>query len=91
MAEIDYKFVEDKAARLWTQEDIAIACGYNPDYFSAKKKTDPELTNALNRGKQRARGDIINAQFEVGVNDRDTKMLIHLGKHYLDQRDELKL
>ena len=89
--DIDYKDIEEKAARMWRQKDIAIASGFDPEYFSLKKSKDPKLAEALARGKARALGKLADTQFEVATNDKSVPMLIHLGKNYLDQRDNIML
>lgn len=88
---IDYKLVEEKAARLCTQKDIAYAVGTIPETFSLRKQSDVELVAALERGWAKARGEIVNKQYEVGVVEGNVQMLMHLGKTYCNQTDKLIL
>jgi hypothetical protein len=65
--ELDYKFIEDKAARLWTQKDIAYAVGMTPEGLSLKKNRYHELVAALERGWAKARGEIVISNMKLGL------------------------
>lgn len=89
--EIDYEEVEELAAKRCTQHDIAIYLGWNPDGFSTRKKHDKKLREALRRGYSRFNIDLTKAQYEKAIRCQDTKMLIHLGTHYLGQKEKLEI
>lgn len=94
---LDYILIEKLANLGCTEYEIAYAIGYTPRHFSAMKKTDRQLREAIDRGSNGIKISIRRAQLKVALPDDDKKyggnptMLIWLGKQYLHQSDRLKL
>ena len=83
---LDYKLIEEMASQLCTQKNIARAVGFSPTWFCERKHNDPELVEALERGFAKARREMLEAQLDLAINDKNVAMLIHLGKCYCGQR-----
>jgi hypothetical protein len=89
--EIDYKKVQELAAQLYTQQEIARIVGFTAEGFCRRKQRDNQLRNALERGHAEAEVSIRSAIFNkaVGSNrddpkkiglDGNTTLLIYLDK-----------
>ena len=65
--EIDPKEVEKAAAEGLVEYQIAKELGICADTFTARKKENPEIAEALKRGKQAARGRIENVAFKCAL------------------------
>jgi hypothetical protein len=97
----DYKEIMELARVQCTQAEIAIHMGISPDNFSLRKRTDPKIQEAINRGRELGKLELRRKQFEVALGKSDfegkvvvppdRQLLIHLGKHILGQTDQLKL
>jgi hypothetical protein len=101
--EIDYKKVQELAARLYAQQEIARIVGFTPEGFCRKKQRDKQLRNALECGHAEAEVSIRRAEFNkaLGSNrndpekiglDGDTRMLIYLDKRFFgceEQKDRI--
>jgi hypothetical protein len=75
------------AARLYTQAGIAAALGVSLDTLR-RRLTEPEFSEAFDRGREAGCNELRDLQMEQ-AHAGNTQMLIHLGKHYLGQRDQL--
>jgi hypothetical protein len=62
---IDPADVERHAARGLAEYQIAAQLGVSQDTFTARKRDTPEVEAALQRGRQRAIGEIENVAFEA--------------------------
>lgn len=62
--EIDPKEVEKAAAEGLVEYQIAEALGICQDTFTKRKQEEPEIAEALKRGKRSARGRIENTAFK---------------------------
>ena len=91
--EIDYKKVQELAAQLYTQQEIARIIGFSPEGFCRRKQRDKHLSNALERGHDEAEVSIRRAIFNkaLGSNrddpekiglDGNTTLLIYLDKRF---------
>ena len=89
--DINYQEVEDLAANRVKQGDIAVYLGWDPNNFSTRKKHDAKLREALRRGYSRFGVDLAKAQRDKAIVQKDTKLLIHLGECYLDQKQKLEI
>jgi hypothetical protein len=73
------------AAMMHTDEEIAVLCDCSSDTL---KRNYAEL---VKKGREQAKASLRAAQWEKAIVEKNVTMQIWLGKHYLDQRDEIKL
>ena len=85
--DIDYKIVEGLAAIQCTESEIAVAIGFSLSGFSKRKKNDPELVEALEKGRETGRKSLRRLQWQAAQGGNNT-MLVWLGKQYLGQTDK---
>ena len=64
----DYEMVEQLAAQGNTQDQISAAMGYSSNYISNRKKNDPKLKEALERGQAKGVLQVTNALFQSAIN-----------------------
>jgi hypothetical protein len=64
---LDPAAVERHAARGLTDGQIAAQLGVSPDTFTARKRENPAIVEALTRGRQHAVGLIENVAFECAL------------------------
>ena len=74
-----------------TQKELAAYFQCNPDYFQDLMKERPELRAAYDDGMEAGRLLLRQTQMSVAVKDRNTTMLIWLGKNNLDQSDKSEI
>ena len=69
---------------------IAGRLGITPDalYKAVRERFDMAWTDYAERFTGAGKAEILLAQYEEGVKKRNVQMLIHLGKHYCEQRDD---
>jgi hypothetical protein len=67
--------------------EIAFLIGVSPSRFVELKATRPEIPQALELGRASLHESLRRKQIEKALGG-DTKMLIHLGRVMLDQREE---
>ena len=84
---IDYKFVEGLASIQCTESEIAVAIGFSLSGFSKRKKNDPTLVEAIEKGREAGRKSLRRLQWQT-ANAGDKTMQIWLGKQYLGQSDK---
>ena len=80
--------VRTLAARLYTQAGIAAALGVSLDTIR-RRLTEPEFSEAFDRGREAGCNELRDLQMEQ-ARAGNTQMLIHLGKHYLGQKDTVE-
>jgi hypothetical protein len=80
--------VRTLAARLYTQAGIASALGVSLDTIR-RRLTEPEFSDAFDRGREAGCNELRDLQLEQ-ARAGNTALLIHLGKHYLGQRDTVE-
>lgn len=81
--EIDWKQVEELAAIMCTQIEIAAVLGISTKTLQRSKK----FWEVYDRGREKAKTSLRRAQFKKAM-DGNTTMLIWLGKQYLEQREK---
>jgi len=69
---IDYGLVEELAAQGLTNAQMAPMAGFELAQWYVKKRTDPELTDAIKRGTARGIQGVTNSLFQNAVERRDT-------------------
>jgi hypothetical protein len=79
--------VRKLAAGLYTQAGVAARLGVSVDTLQRRLK-EPEFREAFEQGREAGCNEIRDLQMEQ-AHAGNTQMLIHLGKHYLGQRDQL--
>src|SRR5690606_6388332 len=86
-APIDLALVEKLAGIQCTEEEIAAVLEIHPETFRRRKRQEPEIAEALERGRSKGRVSLRRAQWKAAEGGNST-MLVWLGKQYLGQRDE---
>jgi len=84
--DIDLEEIERMARTFCTEAEIAYVVGLRPDSFSHRKGREPELAQAIEKGRADGRRSLRQKQYVMAMNGNVT-MLIWLGKQYLDQSD----
>ena len=74
-----------------TYEEIAKLIGLHPTTLFNMRKKFPEIQEVIDEGKATLQKSIRVAQLKAGVDDGNVPMLIHLGKHYLDQKEKMDI
>jgi hypothetical protein len=84
---IDIKAVERAALIGCTADEIAVILGVPRSTFFLHKENNPEIEEAIVRGRDGGRGTLRRMQWDKAKKGSDT-MLIWLGKNMLGQRDK---
>jgi hypothetical protein len=88
--EVDLEQIEILAKIGCTKEEIGrLTLNMSGSHFADLRKERPEIEAAIEAGRANLQKSIRHAQVKAGVNDGNVQMLIHLGKHYLDQREKM--
>ncbi len=85
--DIDYDQVLTLSAQQNTEYDIAYKIGMTPEGFSRRKPKDPELVQALEKGRALGRISFRQMQYK-SAKDGNVTAQIWCGKQYLGQRDK---
>jgi hypothetical protein len=85
--DIPVESVRELAAKLYTLGAIAAKLGISHDTLQRRLK-EPEFRAAYEEGRELGCIKVLDNQLEVAL-EGNVPMLIHLGKHYLNQRDQL--
>lgn len=88
--DIDYDLVMEYASRYLKDYDIARLLDWDENSFTNRKAKDETLRNALDMGRVIARQRLYDA-LQKKVNDGDSKILIHLSKHFLGMGDNVTI
>ena len=83
--EIDSEQVEKLASLYCTLEEIGNFFGVNKSTISRRFATD------IAKGRSRGRISIRRAQFEAAVNNKNSALLIWLGKQILGQTEKIEI
>ena len=86
-----YDEIERLAELGCTQHEIAVILGISDNTISLHKQKDDKLRVALERGRMTLHRKLRAAQVDKALVERNTDMLKHLGKHYLNQRDHVEV
>ena len=86
---LDYALIERMAAIQCTDYEIAMLVEMTREGFSKRKRDDPELLHAIEKGYENGKRSLRHAQFKAALNGNPT-MMIWLGKQYLGQRDSVE-
>jgi len=85
--EIDYSIIEGLARIQCTNEEIAATIGFSVSGFHKRRKNDPELVEALEKGREVGKMSLRRLQWDAAKGGNNT-MLVWLGKQYLGQSDK---
>ena len=83
--DVNEKTIYHAAAMMHTDEEIAVLCDCSVDTLKRR------FAEVIKKGREKAKASLRAAQWEKAIVEKNTTMQIWLGKHYLDQRDEIKL
>jgi AcrR family transcriptional regulator len=86
--EIDVELIEKLAGYQLTLDEIAAACKVSPATLDNRIASNPEVQEAINRGRATGRASLRRAQMAT-ANAGNPTMLIWLGKQYLAQQDRV--
>jgi len=84
---VDPSKVEALAALQCTYEEIASGLDVSLSTFERRRKDDPELDDAIKRGREEGTRSLRRIQWEAAQKGNVT-MMIWLGKQWLEQRDK---
>lgn len=87
---IDIEVAKRAASLMCTNNEIATICGIAHSTFYEHLKNQPELAEALEEGRDRARVSLRRVQYEAAMSG-NTTMQIWLGKQWLGQKDRHEL
>ena len=79
--DIDPQLVWKLATMMCTYEEIADVINFHPDVVSK------HFGDLIDKGRSVGKKALRRAQFEKAVQDKDPRMLVWLGKQYLDQSE----
>ena len=89
---VDIDMVRALAALGCTYEEIGrLAANVSRDSFYKLRQKRPEIQEAIDEGQANLHKSIRMAQVKAGVDEGNVQMLIHLGKHYLDQKEKMEV
>lgn len=77
----DRRLIWKLATMMCTHDEIADAIGVSRQTLSRK------YSDLIDKGRNVGRQSLRRAQFEKAIADQDPRMLIFLGKQYLNQKD----
>jgi len=83
--DLDVRQIRELASIQCTMSEIAAVMGCHRDTL-----TD-NYSAIINEAREDGKGSLRRAQYNKAVKDGNPAMLIWLGKHYLEQREEVKL
>ena len=90
--EFDLEEIEKLASIGCTYKEIArLSAEMSEQNFLRYRQQRPEIQEALDRGRANMKKSLRHAQYKAGVDDGNVPMLIHLGKHYLDQKEKMDI
>lgn len=72
-------------------EEIAAFLGISYSTFKRRKAEDPELSEAVELGRDNGKQTLRQVQWNSAVEDKNITMMIWLGKQYLGQSDKTDL
>jgi hypothetical protein len=84
---LDARLVENLGAIGCTYEEVCTVLDISTGRFGSQRLRDPELVAAIKKGASRLKISIRRAQVHKAVEEKNTTMLIWLGKNILGQRD----
>jgi hypothetical protein len=79
--DVDRELVWKLASMMCTIKEIADIIGLSEEVVSKK------FGDLIDKGRSQGRKSLRRAQFEKAVLDKDSRMLIFLGKQFLSQKD----
>ncbi|MAG25899.1 hypothetical protein CMI47_10010 [Candidatus Pacearchaeota archaeon] len=79
---LDKEIIERLALIMCSYEDIAMVLNTSVDNLKKRYKA------IIDKGRAEGKKGLRRAQYEKAVKDKDVRMLIFLGKNYLDQKDQ---
>lgn len=83
--ELDERQIKELASIQCTQKEIAAVMGCSVDTIADR------YTEIINEGRESGKSSLRRAQWKKAVTEGNAALLIWLGKHYLEQRDEVHL
>ena len=75
---LDLKKIEKLASKGLTQEQIAYSLGISPMTLSRRKQEEPELEEALARGKAKGIEEVANALFDNALGGNAASQIFYL-------------
>ena len=87
---LNYDSVEQIARGCPKYKELAVLLGMSVSGFRKRRKNDPELVAAIQRGKSETVQALRQKQVDVAL-EGDVVMLKHLGKHVLGQHDDVRV
>ena len=88
---INFTQISRLASLMLREYEIAAALGMSRSWWQQKKREYPkQFKEALQNGYSMGKSSLRRKQYSVAVDEGDTKMLIWLGKQYLDQKDKIE-
>lgn len=79
---LDVQIIEKLAMIMCSYEEIAMVMNTSVDNLKKRYK------DIIEKGRADGKKGLRRAQYEKAVVDKDVRMLIFLGKNYLDQKDQ---
>jgi DNA invertase Pin-like site-specific DNA recombinase len=79
---LDKEIIERLALIMCSYEEIAMVMETSVDNLKKRYK------EVIDKGRAEGKKGLRRAQYEKAVKDKDVRMLIFLGKNYLDQKDQ---
>ncbi len=76
--EVDIKKVEELASKGLTREQVALSLGVTARTLRRKKKVNPDIEEAYQKGRAKGIGIIANALFEKAVKGNTTAQIFFL-------------
>lgn len=86
---IDYAMARELAGIMCTEEEIGRVLGFSREWINKRKKTDAQLAEALELGRENGKATLRRLQW-AGAMSGNATMLIWLGKQHLGQMDDVK-
>jgi hypothetical protein len=78
---LDLEMIGKLASIMCSYEEIAMIMDTSVDNLKKRYK------EVIEKGRGEGKKSLRRAQYEKAVHDKDVRMLIFLGKNYLDQKD----
>lgn len=91
---INLALVEECSKKGMTEESIARVCGYNPTWFSELKAKNPELTEAIKKGRADNQRELLESLNQLANKEKNLGAIIFALKsihHFRDQPQQIEL
>lgn len=78
---VDIDKIEEYASKLLNRAQIATMIGVSPSTFAIYEKENAEITEAINRGRHKSVGEVVNKLYQGAMKGNTTAQIYILKTH----------